>query len=407
MANTERSDKRPAPAVVAILAAGVILAVLLLSYAARQVAAEKPEGIPALGELTITADMTAQDIIRANNLPPKLVAKALDVEVASGEDLPVYWDYTLEMHGLTAAEAKDAITRTHALMMERQTKDFTKIFIKFGLWIVLLIIPLVLLARPRMTRPWRLALLSGGVVIFGVILGSDPSPMGTVKDMIVLAGEYRVLFMPRLIALIVFLALVVFANKFICSWGCQFGVLQELLYRLNRPGQKRLGVIPLIRIPYAVSNTIRIVFFAAFTLVAFAWAFDLIGPIDPFKVYNPAMMMVTGFVVVIVLLVFSVVVYRPWCHLFCPFGLVSWLFERLSFIKVRVDYDKCIACKACMNDCPSEAMQGILLSHKLPSDCFSCGDCLASCPTGAVQFTRAGGVPRSQQTAEKLAKLRG
>ncbi|MBN2081209.1 4Fe-4S binding protein [bacterium] len=407
MTNTEPSNKRPAPTVVAILAAGVILAVLLLSYAARQVAAEKPEGIPALGELTITADMTLAQVAKTNQLPPQLVAKALAVEPADSQAQTAGQSLTVAGQGFTVEEARAAIIQTHALMMERQTKDFTKIFIKFGLWIVLLIIPLALLARPRLTRAWRLTLLSGGVVVFGVILGSDPSPMGTVKDMIALAGEHHVLFIPRLIALGVFLALVVFANKFICSWGCQFGVLQELLYRLNRQGQKRYGVIPLIRIPYAVSNTIRIVFFVVFTLVAFGWAFDLIGPIDPFKTYNPAAMTTAGMVFVVLLLIFSVVVYRPWCHLFCPFGLVSWLFERLSFVKVRVDYDKCIACKACMNDCPSEAMQGILLGHKLPSDCFSCGDCLSACPTQAVRFAGPGAVRPGKSMAEKLKKLRG
>ncbi len=402
MSEEQRAPSRGAgTAATALLIIAVIAATVGLAWLARAVLAEQKEEMPQLPELRLSAEMTLGQIAQANELPAKLIGRALEAE------LPDQAQTTLGELGIGVEDARREIIKAHALMIERQTKDFTKIYLKFSLWILLLILPLVLLIRRRLSRGWRLGMLAGAVLVFGIILGSDPSPMGTVKDMIALGGMHRVVFIPRLIALVVFLLLVVAANKFICSWGCQLGTLQELLYRLNRRGQKRRGVLPLLKIPYAVSNAVRIAFFVVFTVVAFAWAFDLIGPIDPFKVFNPPVLTALGAGFILLLLVLSPLIYRPWCHLACPFGLVSWLFERLSFVKVRVDYDKCIACKACMNDCPSDAMRGILLRHKLPSDCFSCGDCLASCPTGAVQFTRAGGVPRSQQTAEKLAKLRG
>ena len=377
-----------------------IALVLALSYLATIVYKQPSEEMVQLPPLELSAEMTLGQIAQANELPAKLIGKAL------GAEMPDQAKTKLGDLGISVEDARSEIIKAHALMIERQTKDFTKIYIKFGLWIVLMILPLVLMIRRRVSRAWRLAMLTGAIVVFGVILGSDPSPMGTVKDMIVLGGMHHVIFIPRLIALCVFLLLVVIANKFICTWGCQFGTLQEILYRLNRQGQKRRGILPLLHIPYAVSNTIRIVFFIIFTIVAFAWAFDLIGPIDPFKVYKPAALGIAGGIFVVVLLILSAVVYRPWCHLACPFGLVSWLFERLSFVKVRVDYEKCIACKACMHDCPSDAMRGILLKHKLPSDCFSCGDCLNSCPTGAVQFTRPGAIKAGEKTAATLKRLR-
>jgi polyferredoxin len=377
-----------------------IALVLGLSYLVTTAFKQPSEEIAQLPELKLGAEMTLGQIAQANGLPAKLIGKAL------GAQLPDQAKTKLGDLGISVDQARSEIRKAHALMVERQTKDFTKIFVKFGLWIVLLILPLILVLRRRVSRGWRLAMLSGAVLVFGVILGSDPSPMGTVKDMIVLGGMHRAVFIPRLIALGVFLLLVVIANKFICSWGCQFGALQELLYRLNRPGQKRRGLIPLLHIPYAVSNTVRILFFIIFSVVAFAWAFDLIGPIDPFKVYKPAALGIAGGSFVTVLLLLSAVIYRPWCHLACPFGLVSWLFERLSFFKVRVDYDKCIACKACMSNCPSDAMRGILLRQPMPSDCFSCGDCLSSCPTDAVQFARFGAFKPGDKGADALRRLR-
>lgn len=70
---------------------------------------------------------------------------------------------------------------------------------------------------------------SFAAMVFDVALGSDPNPMGPVKDAVVLFGEHGVLFIPRLIALVVFVALVVLANKFICAWGCQLGTFQDFL----------------------------------------------------------------------------------------------------------------------------------------------------------------------------------
>lgn len=386
--------------VVLAQAVGTVAAVVLLSLLVRTLWHAPAEELPDFSALTVTAEMTLGQLAEQNNLPPKVVAKALKAE------LPAQAGQTIAALGLSAEQARQALARTLALKAERESKDFGKIYVKFALWIVLLILPLVLLIRRRLTRAAQVAMLAGAAVLFGVILGSDPSPMGTVKDAIVLGGAHRAVFWPRIIALAVFLLIVVAANKFICSWGCQFGTLQELLYRLNRRGPARRGVFPLIRLPYTLSATIRVLVFIALIVVAFAWAFDLIGPVDPFKVYRPAALGWLGGGFVALLLVASVVVYRPWCSLFCPFGLVAWLFERLSFWRVRVDLGKCIACQACALACPSESMHGILLRRALPQDCFACGDCLKACPTGAVQFTRPGAIRRSAQDADVLAKLR-
>ena len=97
------------------------------------------------------------------------------------------------------------------------------------------------------------------VVLFGVVLGSDPSPMGTVKDAIVLYARDGVLFPPRMIAFGVFMLLVILANKLICAWGCQLGTVQETLYRIvhRKAGS---GVIKPVKLSFALTNTIRILF---------------------------------------------------------------------------------------------------------------------------------------------------
>jgi len=121
-------------------------------------------------------------------------------------------------------------------------------------------------------------------------------------------------------------------------------------------------------------------------VAAVARATDIVEGIDPFKVFKPQVLGLLGGAFVATLLVLSLFVYRPWCHFFCPFGLAGWVAEKISIFKIRVDYDKCIACEACAKACPSTVMGAILKRDKMIPDCFSCGTCIETCPAGAIAF---------------------
>jgi polyferredoxin len=180
--------------------------------------------------------------------------------------------------------------------------------------------------------------------------------------------------------------MVFLANKFICGWGCQLGTLQDLIFRFVRNTKDKKGAWQQYKIPFVLTNCIRIAFFAILTFVAFLWAADMIDPIDPFKIYKPAMIGTVGGLFLGGLLVASLFVYRPWCHLFCPFGFVGWLVEKISLFHIKVNYDTCIACETCAKTCPSTVMNAILKRDRVIPDCFACGTCIDVCPTQSVKF---------------------
>jgi NAD-dependent dihydropyrimidine dehydrogenase PreA subunit len=364
------------------LTAIVILIALIipLSLLSVRLWGGKPEKVEVPAHLTLHPDMTVEQVAETNELPTELLKRAFDLQPGQGQKA------TLADLGLSAEQAQTRIIQASAIASEESTKDWRKIFIKFALWIAFLIIPFVLMLRARVGPKARKWLLGAAVVLFGLALGSDPSPMGTVKDAIILYGAHKAVFPPRMVALAVFLLLVIVANKYICAWGCQFGVLQDLVHRLARKPNDRKGVFPQFKPPFVLTNTVRIITLAALTVVAFLWAYDIIEPVDPFRIYNPAHLGIAGGIAVGVLLIASIFIWRPWCHFFCPFGLVGWVFEKLSVFKITVNYETCVRCETCAKTCPSTVMGAILKRNRVIPDCFACSSCIDVCPTGSISF---------------------
>ena len=365
---------------VAVLFCMLIGTTIFFSHISTKLWGIKPEAIPEAQELVIVEGMTVGEFGQQNSIPNPVMKETLGLQ--SKSDL----QKKLEDFDLTHEQIKDKFHKSMTLEAEHESKNWVKIPLKFGLWFVFLGVVFTLIRKTKISGLRRKILYLSAIIIFGIILGADPSPMGTVKDAIHLYGTKKVIFPPRMIALTIFLTIVFLANKFICAWGCQLGTLQDMLFRLNRNKKDTKGLIQQYKPSFVVTNSIRVIFFVFFTLVAFMWATDIIDPIDPFKIYKPAYITSIGWLFISSILVFSLFIYRPWCHLFCPFGLIGWLVEKVSLFKVKVDYESCISCEACAKACPSTVMNAILKRENVIPDCFACGTCINVCPTDSIKF---------------------
>ncbi len=358
----------------------VVAVVFLSSFSSQLMRGKKEETKKEQVPLSISEDMTIEEFWKVNGLSEELLKEVFGL--AGKEDI----QKTIKQSGMSSEEILAKVTKTGALHEEFESKNWVLIPIKFGLWIGFLIIIFVLMRKEKITPALRKLFYFIAILVFGVILGSDPSSMGTVKDSVVLLGAKRIIFPPRIIALTVFLIMAFLANKFICAWGCQFGTLQDVVFRLNRGEHDKTGLFFQKKLPFILTNTIRIATFIALAVVAFVWGFDIIGAVDPFQIFRPSVVAVYGWIFIGMLLIASLFIYRPWCHLFCPFGLISWIVEKISRFKIQVNYDTCIACEACAKACPSSVMEAILKRNRTIPDCFACGTCIGVCPTNSISL---------------------
>jgi len=233
--------------------------------------------------------------------------------------------------------------------------------------------------------PYLLTLVVA-VAVCGFALGKSPNPMeGCVKFFKALVGLYPSVT-EKAIAFVFFIALVIIGNKLICGWACPFGAMQELGYSLPiLRGLKRW------KLPFWLSNTVR----GALLIVMLLLLFGVVGNRKGFVVYhalNPFNLFDFDFdewlipVTIILSLILSLFIYRPFCYLICPFGFLSWLAERFSLARVRIDLTGCTECGACIKACPSDAAKGLVQGKLFTADCSSCARCLNVCPHDLIRY---------------------
>lgn len=218
-------------------------------------------------------------------------------------------------------------------------------------------------------------------------------PIGSLQAVLG-SGEYRMAF--YVVGFLV--AVGALLGRFVCGWLCPFGLVQDLLYKI--PFVRKIKKIPGDR----WLKIIKYGILAGFVILLPLTVVDILGQGQPwFCKYicpsgtlmaglplvasNEGLRAAVGFLfawknlILIVLVLLSLVVYRPFCRYLCPLGAAYGLFNPVSLYRIRVDEHICNGCGACQRACK----MGIDAQH-IPNsvDCIRCGDCVKSCPQGAM-----------------------
>lgn len=229
-------------------------------------------------------------------------------------------------------------------------------------------------------RVWIVALaflIFGVFPLFAHYLFITPSPVcATTKPFFF---GFRPQFLATLSAVGV---LSLISVKGFCSTACPIGGLQELLYKI--PSKK-------FKFPFKISNSIRIGLFVLFLIIAITLKTSTYFYINLFDLIHwefdmPLWDLVEFIVFLILILMASVFLFKPFCYVICPMGLFTWILEHFSFLKIRIDKDKCNGCGVCEKKAPCPSISSIVNEKIIKGDCHLCGVCLNECKFGALYY---------------------
>lgn len=187
-------------------------------------------------------------------------------------------------------------------------------------------------------------------------------------------------------------------GRFVCGWLCPFGLIQDLFHKI--PFIKKIDTFKGDKLLRKLKYVILLVFVI---LLPLFWV-DMLGQGAPYfcKYICPAGTLEGGtflvllnetfrgivgwlftwkMTILIVLIVLSVIIYRPFCKYICPLGAIYSVFNPISVFKYRVDKEKCISCGKCSRACKMQVNPVETPNHP---ECIRCGKCKEVCPVDAI-----------------------
>lgn len=188
------------------------------------------------------------------------------------------------------------------------------------------------------------------------------------------------------------------ARSAFCGWVCPLGFIQDLLHRLSQFAQRR---VPWLRKGVKTLRT-RLAWLAVvdrplrllkYGVLAWAVTGAALYGVMVFRDYDPWAALLTiaewsltpGLAVLLVILVASLFVERPWCRYACPLGAASGLVGKFSPVYLQREDSSCKACAVCTTACPMGLpvhTSTIIAS----ADCIGCLECIGACPrNGALE----------------------
>ncbi len=189
----------------------------------------------------------------------------------------------------------------------------------------------------------------------------------------------------------------VWAGRFPCGWICPFGLIQDLLFGLCK---KALSLWrPLCKVPYLI----LVVFVILLPLFALdqagfgrTWFCQYICPAGTLEAGLPLMALKSSLrsaagwlfankvLILLLILGLCTIISRPFCRILCPLGAIFGLFNRISWVRLRFEPDRCSQCKACRIFCPTEVSFFNGEDDINSIACIRCLRCISLCPGGAV-----------------------
>lgn len=189
-------------------------------------------------------------------------------------------------------------------------------------------------------------------------------------------------------------------GRFVCGFLCPFGLIQDLLFKISfvKKVQKLKGEKFLRGIRFLILAVFVIIlpmFVIDITGLGKPWFCKYICPVGtleggiPLVLMNENLRAAVGFLfkwkvaILVWILLFSIIIYRPFCRYICPLGAIYGVFNKISFVRYSVDDSKCTKCGVCQKNCKLNIK---VYENPNSIDCIRCGSCKDGCPAKAIKI---------------------
>ncbi len=231
-----------------------------------------------------------------------------------------------------------------------------------------------------------------GLNCYSCPAASGACPLGSLQNSIYSSNKSTLYYVGAILLLYG-----LFFGRWICGFLCPFGLVQELLHKIPTPKLKKSRFTrALTYLKYVI-----LVFFVILIPLAYAFRnFPLPGfckYICPAGTLEGALGLLSNaanqsylgmlgplftwkFLLMVSFLVAAIFIFRFFCRFLCPLGAIYGLFNRISFVGVKVDRKSCTECGLCVGKCKMD------VRRVGDTECIYCGECISVCPTQAISW---------------------
>lgn len=185
----------------------------------------------------------------------------------------------------------------------------------------------------------------------------------------------------------------VILGRLICGFLCPFGWIQELLNLIPFPVKKNhfKADRPLRYLKYIILVVCVIVLptfikltpvFCKYVCPAGTVSGLLLAISDKAIASRFGFLFTWKAIILAVIVVTSIIVFRPFCKYICPLGAIYSLFNKIAIYGMECDPNQCNHCGKCAKVCKMCVDPSI---NPNSPECIRCGDCVKACPQEALK----------------------
>jgi NAD-dependent dihydropyrimidine dehydrogenase PreA subunit len=227
---------------------------------------------------------------------------------------------------------------------------------------------------------YRGLFMLAGVAWFGFYRGGCDCMISSFQSLVIgaVGWKFVIVDMAWIIALAV---ATYFFGRVWCGWLCHLGGVQDFLFHAPK-----LKILAGARSQKYLRIT-RYIIFALWIVQLLMMRKNIFCEYDPFRaLFNMIFTDWLSVALLILLLVSSVLIYRPFCRAICPVGVIlGWISLLPGARRMRMKKE-CVNCGLCSKDCAMHALSKTADATKVDTEnCIACGECITICRKGGIK----------------------